>query len=89
MKLTLTKSTLNLHKLHNFHCTQNESTNEMKHMPKTSIIMPGTIEIHRQVPLTYDKISKETKDILYEMLQNYKAYNRKGVKNDVGQTDLI
>ena len=37
-------------------------------MPKTSIIMPDTIQIHRQVPLTDAKISKETKDKLYEIL---------------------
>ena len=31
------------------HCTQNESTNELKPMPESSIGMPGAIEIDREV----------------------------------------
>ena len=51
---------------------QSESTNDLKPVPKTSILMHSAIQIHRQVPLTDTKISKKTKNKLYEMLQNYK-----------------
>ena len=36
----------------NSHCTQRESTNDMKYVPKTLILMSGAIQIHRQVLLT-------------------------------------
>ena len=70
----------------NSHCTLSESTNDLKSVPKTSILMSGAIQIHRQVPLTDAKISKEKKK-LYEMLQKYEAIISKSDK-DIGQTDL-
>ena len=42
-------------------CHQSTSTNDSKHVAKTSILMPGVIQIHRQVLLPDAKISKETK----------------------------
>ena len=50
--------------------------------------MPGAIPIHREVPLNDAKISKETTDILYEMLQKNEVIISKG-DNDICQTDLI
>ena len=47
---------------------------------KNSILMPGAIQVHRQVSLTDVKISKETKK-LYEMLQKYKAKISKSDNN--------
>ena len=49
--------------------------------------MPGGIQIQRQVS-TDTKISKETKNKLYEMLQKYEAIISKS-DNDICQTDLI
>ena len=52
----------------NSHFTQSESTNDPKPVQQTSIPMHSAIQIHRQVPLTDAKISKETKNNLYEIL---------------------
>ena len=49
--------------------------------------MPGTIQIHRQVPLSNTKISKETKIKLHELLCRYKTIISKS-NNNIGQTDL-
>ena len=49
--------------------------------------MLGAIQIHRQLPLTDAKISKETKDKLYEMICKYEAIISKGDSN-IGHTDL-
>ena len=68
--------------------TQIKPSNELKLMPKISIIMPSAIQIHRKMPFTDAKIAKETKDKLYEMLQKYERIISKG-DNDIGQTDLI
>ena len=43
-------------------------TSNSKPVPKVSILMPGAIQIQRQVPLSNAKISKETKIELYKML---------------------
>ena len=53
--------------------TQTESTYDLKPVSNTLILMPGAIQINRQVPIIDPKISKETKNKLYEMLQKYKA----------------
>ena len=50
--------------------------------------MPSNLQIHRQVPLSNAKISKETKITLYKLLQKYDAIILKH-SNDIGQTDLI
>ena len=42
-------------------CHQSKSTNDLKPVPKTLILMPGAIHIYRQVPLTDAKMKKETK----------------------------
>ena len=42
----------------NSHCTQHKFTNDLKPVPKISNLMPGGIQIHRQVPLNDAKISK-------------------------------
>ena len=39
-------------------------------VPKTSILMPGNVQIHRQVSLSDVKISKEIKVLLYNLAQN-------------------
>ena len=57
-------------------------------MPKTSVLMLSNIQIHRQVPLNGAKISKETKSVLYKLLQKYDTIASKS-DNDIGQTDLI
>ena len=50
---------------------QCRTTSDLKHVPKTSVLMPSTIQIHRKVLLSNAKILKETKFELYKMLQNY------------------
>ena len=48
-------------------CCKSAFTNDLKPVPKTSILMSGAIQTHRHGPLTDVKILKETKK-LYEML---------------------
>ena len=50
--------------------------------------MPSNVQIHTQVPLNDEKISKETKTALYKLLQKYDTTISKS-DNDIGQTDLI
>ena len=57
-------------------------------VPKTSVLMPNNVQIHRQVSINDEKISKETKTALYELWQKYDTIISKS-DNDVGQTDLI
>ena len=57
-------------------------------MPKTSVLMPSNVQIHRQVPLNNAESSKDTKTTLYKLLQKYDtiiSYN----DNDIGQTEFI
>ena len=42
-------------------------------VPKTSILMPGNVQIHRQLLLSDVKISKETKIAVYNLLWKYNA----------------
>ena len=44
------------------------TTNDSKPVQKTSVLIPGAIQIHREVPLGNAKILKESKIKLYEML---------------------
>ena len=57
-------------------------------VPKTSVFMPGNVQIYRQVLLSDTKISKETKIELYNLLQKYNVIILKN-DNDIGWTDLI
>ena len=50
--------------------------------------MPSNVQIHGQVLLNVAKVSKETKTVLYKLLQKYDTIIMKS-NNDVGQTDLI
>ena len=50
--------------------------------------MPSNVQIHRQVPLNSAKISKETKVVLYKLLQKYDTIISKS-DYDTGHTDLI
>ena len=59
-----------------------------KPVPKSSILKPGTVQIHIQVLLNDVKIWKENKTELYKMLEKYDAIISKS-NNDIGQTDLI
>ena len=56
-------------------------------VPKTSILIPGNVQIHKQVLLNDAKISKETQIALYNLLQEYDTIISK--RDDIGQTDLI
>ena len=67
---------------------QHRTSSNSQPVPKTSILMPGNVQIHRQVPLSDAKNSKETKIELYKLLQYYDAIVSKS-ENDIGQTDLI
>ena len=49
------------------------TTNDLKPVPKTSVLKPGAIQIHRQVHLSNAKLLKETEIKLYEMLWKYDA----------------
>ena len=42
-----------------------------------SVLMPSTVQVHRQVLLNDKKISKETKVALYKLLQKYDSIIRK------------
>ena len=55
--------------------------------PKTSVLMPSNVPIHRQVPLDDTNILKETKIALYKFLQKYGTIILKS-DNDIGHTDL-
>ena len=57
-------------------------------MPKTSVLMPSNVKIHRQVLLNITEIPQETKTTLYNLLQKYHTIILKS-DNDIGQTDLI
>ena len=57
-------------------------------VPKTSVLMPDNVQIHREVPINDVKISKEMKSTLYKLLQKYDTIILKS-DNDIGQTDLI
>ena len=57
-------------------------------VPKTSILMPGNVQIHIQVLLNDAEISKETRIALYKLLQIYDTIISKS-DNDIGQTDLM
>ena len=57
----------------NFSYNQCRTSYNSKPVPKTSILMPGTVQIQRQVLLSDAKIFKETKIELYKMLQIYDA----------------
>ena len=63
-------------------------TSDWKPVPETSVLMPGAIQIHRQVLLSDVKISKDTKIELCKMLQKYDAIISKS-DYYIGQTDLI
>ena len=67
---------------------QFRTSSNLKPVPKTSILMPTNIQIHRQVQLSDVKILKETKIELYKMLCKYDAIISKS-DNDIGDTDLI
>ena len=58
------------------------------YIPKSLVLMLCNFQIHRQVPLSDAKISKETKAALYRSLQKYNTIILK-CDNDIGQTDLI
>ena len=69
-------------------CQRCASTNDSRPVPKTLILMPGAIQIHRHIHLIDAKISKKTFNKLYELLTYYTSLISKSNKN-VGQTDLI
>ena len=69
-------------------CDQGKPTSDSKPVPKTSIIIPGAIQIHIEVLLSNAKILKETKIVLYKMFQIDDAIISKS-DNDIGQTDHI
>ena len=50
--------------------------------------MPSNLHIHRKVPLSNAKISKETKNSFYRLFQRYGAIISES-SSDIGQTDLI
>ena len=50
--------------------------------------MPGNVQIHNQVSLSDAKILKETKIVIYNLLQKYDTIISKS-DNDIGQTYLI
>ena len=56
--------------------------------PKTSIVIPRNVQIHRQVLLNDVKFSKKTKIALNNLLWKYDTIISKS-DNDIGQTDLI
>ena len=66
---------------------QCRSTSYSKPVLKTSVLMSGAIQIHREILLSNAKILKEIKIELYYMLQKYDAIVSKS--DDIGQTDLI
>ena len=66
---------------------QCRTTSDPTPVPKTSILIHSTIQIHRQEPLSGTKILKETKIELYKMLQKYDSIISKS--DDIGQTDFI
>ena len=55
---------------------------------KTSILMPGNVQIHRQVLLNDATISKETKIAPYNLLQKYDIIISKS-DNNIDQIDTI
>ena len=69
---------------------QCRTSSNLKPVPKTSILIliPGDVQIHRQVLLSDIKISKESKIELYKMLSKYDAIISQS-DNDICQTDQI
>ena len=57
-------------------------------VPKSSILIPGNVQIQRQVPLSDAKRLKEKKIALYDLLQKYVTIISRSNK-DIGRTDLI
>ena len=57
-------------------------------IPETSVLMPSNLQVHRQVLLSNAKISSETRNAFYKLLQKYDPIISKS-SNDIGQTGLL
>ena len=65
-------------------------TSENQQPLVSSLILPGKIQVHRQLPLKDTKISEITKLALHNLLQKFDCIiSENNRTKDIGHTDLI